>query len=72
MKFDGVTGILKTAMRAKKIRQADIAEATGTSQSTVRKIMAKTNINTDTLIAYADVLGCDVVLQDRETGEIYR
>lgn len=72
MKKEGATGILKTAMRAKKITQPDIAEHTGTSLSTVRKIMAKSNINTDTLLAYADVLGCDVVLIDRETGDIYR
>lgn len=72
MRFDGATGLIKKAMRAKRVRQADIAERTGTSPNTVRLIMAKTNINTDTLISYADALGCDVALIDRETGEIYR
>lgn len=72
MKLEGITGTLKTAMRAKRIRQTDLAEATNTTLSTVRKAMAKTNINTDTLIAYAEVLGCRVVLEDIETGEIYR
>lgn len=72
MKMEGITGALKKVMRAKKITQTDIAEATGTTLSTVRKAMVKTNINTDTLIAYADALGCDVALIDRETGEIYR
>ena len=72
MKMEGITGALKKVMRAKKITQTDIAEATGTTLSTVRKAMVKTNINTDTLITYADALGCDVALIDRETGEIYR
>lgn len=63
---------LKSIMRKKKVTQADLAEGTGKSPNTVRNILARDSISTNTLIAYADILGCDVALIDRETGEIYR
>lgn len=72
MKLEGVTGIVKKVMRTKKITQADIAEHTETNLTTVKRNLAKPSITTDTLIAYADILGCDVALIDRATGEIYR
>jgi len=63
---------LKSVMKKKKITQLDLASGTGKSPNTVRNILVRDSISTNTLIAYADILGCDVVLQDRETGEIYR
>ena len=66
------TGLLKKAMKQKKVTQIKLAEMLGKPFPTVRNTLVFDNMKMNTLEEYADALGCDVVLLDRETGEIYR
>ena len=66
------TELLRHAARQKHITLAEFAERSGKTFNTLRNMLYKSNINTTSLEELADALGCDVVLIDRETGEIYR
>lgn len=68
----GATKKLKKVMIDKEVSQTKLAELLGKPLNTVRNTFVKDNMRFSTLEEYADILGCDVVLQDRETGEIYR
>lgn len=52
--------------------QIQFSEQIGKSFSTVRNLLSNDNLRMSTLEEWADALGCDVALIDRETGEIYR
>lgn len=54
------------------LTQKQFSEMIGKSFSTVRNLLVVDNFKMSTLEEWADALGCDVVLIDRETGEIYR
>lgn len=54
------------------ITQLKFAEMLGKPEGTVRNTLVKDNMTISILEEYANALGCDVVLIDRETGEIYR
>lgn len=68
----GSTQMLKSVMKRKKITQFTLAELLGKPYNTVRNTLVADNMKMENFKEYADVLGCDVVLFDRETGEIYR
>ena len=67
----GATKKLKKAMVERKMTMVQLADALGKPFTTVRNTMYKDNMRISTLEEYADALGCDVVLRDRETGELY-
>lgn len=66
-----ITKKLKKAMVDKGVTQIVLAERTGRAVQTVRHTMSHGTMNTATFESYADAIGCDVVLRDRETGKIY-
>lgn len=68
----GASKKLKKVMVDKEITQTRLAEILGKPFNTVRNTLFNDNMRFDTLEEFADALGCDVVLRDRETGEIYR
>ena len=68
----GSTQMLKSVMKRKKITQFALAEMLDKPYNTVRNTLVADNMKMKSLEEYADALGCDVVLLDRGTGEIYR
>lgn len=64
--------MFKKVLIDRDMTQADLAQVLGLSFNTVRNTLYKDNMKFDTMVKWADVLGCDVVLIDRDTGEIYR
>lgn len=63
---------IKKALVSRQMTQQELAEKLGKPYGTVRNALSRDNMRASTLEEYADALGCDVVLIDRETGEIYR
>ena len=68
----GSTQMLKSVMKRKKITQFALAEMLGKPYNTVRNMLVTDNMTIKSLEEYANVLGCDVVLLDRETGDIIK
>lgn len=64
--------ILRSIMARKNIKIGSVAEALGYKRQTFANWMQYNKMTLDKFCEAADVLGCDVVLIDRETGEIYR
>ena len=67
----GSTGKLKKALISRGMTQIQLADKLGKPLGTVKNTFTKDNMRISTLEEYADALGCDVVLRDRETGELY-
>ena len=68
----GASKKLKMLMVDKEITQKELAEMLGKTLNNVRNTLYKDNFRMETLEAWADALGCDVVLRDRKTGKLYR
>ena len=68
----GATKKIRKVMVDKSMTQVRLAELLGKPYMTVRNTLIKDNMKMETLEEYADALGCDVALIDRETGEVYR
>lgn len=62
---------IRKALLSKGMTQIQLAEKLGRPVGTVRNNLSNDNLKVTTLEEYADALGCDVVLRDRETGELY-
>lgn len=81
----GASKKLRMVMLDKEIRSTDFAEAylsrpsrigsKGERKSktpyTVLNMLSRDNMTYATVKEMADILGCDIVLMDRETGKIY-
>lgn len=68
-----IAQLFKRTFSAKKISQKEFAKLVGYSgASGVYNVLSRGHILSDTIEAWADALGCDVALIDRETGEIYK
>lgn len=64
--------ILKTIMTEKRIKSGYIADTLKMDrQAFYNWLNREKGMTVDKLTAVADILGCDVVLVDRETGKIY-
>lgn len=67
----------KKVMKTKRITEQDIADNLNISKKTVSNTFYNEahgnprGMTIDTMMKYADVLGCDVIIRDRETGEEY-
>ena len=67
----GASKHIKAALKAKKISQIEFAELSGKPLQTIYNTLHRDTMTYETAERYADVIGCDVVLIDRETGETY-
>lgn len=67
-----MTELIRTTARYKGVTLQALSEKTGKPYNTLRNILYKDNMNTDTLVEIADALGCDVVLIDRKTRKQFR
>lgn len=68
----GASKKLRMLMIDKEVSQKEFAEMIGKSLNNVRNTLYNDNFKMETLEAWADALGCDVVLRDRKTGKLYR
>lgn len=62
---------IKIAMVDKGVKPRHLAEDIGVSPRTISVMLTRDSLSFKTASMYADALGCDIVLQDRETGKIY-
>lgn len=69
--YGGASKHLKMAMLDKGITQIAFAEKIGKPKQSLYNMMSRDSMSYKTVEELADVLGCDVVLRDRETGRIY-
>lgn len=68
----GVSKKLKMAMIDKDIKQKDMADLLGyTNINSVYNALNRDSMTFEIAERWADALGCDIVLRDRETGKIY-
>lgn len=62
----------KMALLDKDIQQKELAKRLGyTGKNSVYNMMKKGNMTYSVLEKWADAIGCEVVLRDKETGKIY-
>lgn len=65
--------MLKSVMARKNIRTGQVADALGYERrQTFANWLQYNSMTLDKFADVADYLGCDVVLLDRESGEIYK
>lgn len=65
--------MIKSIMALKKIKSGFIADSLEMDRQAFYNWLNRDNpMMLDKLIEVADVLGCDVALIDRETGEVYK
>lgn len=64
--------ILKSVMARKNIKTGSLADALGYKRQTFANWFQYNKMTLEKFSEVADYLGCDVVLIDRDTGEIYR
>ena len=68
---------IKAIMAIKGCTVNDLAEATGKSPQTIYNTFhndrhsTKGGMTFDKAVEYAEVLGCEIVFRDKETGKIY-
>ena len=67
----GVTARFKRIMKDKHIKANDIANGTGTSLQNIYNTFHTDKMTFATVEKIADILGCDIVFIDRETGKTY-
>lgn len=68
----GAARILNMILADKRVTKTELAKRIGKPRPTLYNTFAKDNMQWDTVAEYADNLGCDIVIQDRETGKIYK
>lgn len=62
---------IKTAMVYKNVKSGYLAEKTGKTPGNFYNFLSRDTMRFAEVEAIADALGCDVVLRDRETGQIF-
>ena len=67
----GLKENFRKARKSKKMKYASIGEIIGMSAQTLANTISRDNMRTDTAQKIADALGCDLVLIDKKTGEIF-
>ena len=64
--------IVKTMMAKKNVKSGELADALGyKAKQTFYNWLMSDNMRLDKFASTLDLLGCDVVVVDRETGETY-
>lgn len=68
----GVSKKIKMALIDKGIKQKELAESLGyKSINSIYNALNRDSMTFEVAERWADVIGCDIVLRDRETGKIY-
>lgn len=67
----GASKRIKEIMREKRIKQIDIAKEVGKDKQYIYNALYKDNLSFERAEQILDILGCDIVFKDRETGEEY-
>lgn len=67
----GAKALIKTVMVQKDIKSGYIAEQLEMDKQVFYNWLNRDKMTVSNLVRVANVLGCDVVLRDRETGKIY-
>ena len=68
----GASKKIKMALIDKGITQKELAEMVGyRHEGSIYNMMKKDNMTFARIEMWADAIGCDVVLRDRESGKIY-
>lgn len=68
----GASKKIKKALYDKDILQMDFAQMLGyKSINSFYNMLSRDNMTFAVVERWADALGCDIVLKDRETGKIY-
>lgn len=68
----GASKKIKKVLIDKDIKQKELAERLGyKGRTSIYNMLAKDNLTFENVERWADAIGCDVVLRDRETGKIY-
>lgn len=68
----GASKKIKKALIDKGIKQKELAEVLGyKSINSLYNMLNRDNMTFENAERWANAIGCDVVLRDRETGKIY-
>ncbi len=67
----GASEHIKRALKDKRVTQEELAERVKKPRQTVYNMMSRDTMKFSMVEVYADAIGCDVVLIDRETGKVY-
>ena len=67
----GATKKIKKILLDKDMTQVTLAELAGKNLLTMRNQLSRDNLTYASVEHLCDVLGCDIVFRDRETGRIY-
>lgn len=67
----GASKHIKIAMTDKEKKAGEIAEMIGLPAQTFYNKLSRDTMKFDDVEKIADLLGCDVVLRDRESGKFY-
>lgn len=67
----GAATQIKEVLYDKRMKQTDLAVAVGKDKQYIYNALHRDSFSYEMVVQIADVLGCDVVLMDRETGKIY-
>lgn len=63
---------IRSVMAKKNIKIGKLAEMLGDNRQTLANTMQYNRMSLNKFAEIADVLGCDVTLIDRETGEMFK
>lgn len=64
--------IIRSVMAKKNIKISTLAEMLGDNRRTLANTLQYNKMSLNKFAEISDVLGCDIVLVDRETGETFR
>ena len=67
----GASEHIKRALKAKGLTQKILAERLGKPTQTVYNTISRGSMTYTAVENYAEAIGCEVVLRDKDTGEIY-
>lgn len=70
-KYEGATKHLKMAMIDKNISQVEFAERADMPVQSLYNMLNRNKMKFKQVEAFAEAIGCEVVLRDKETGKIY-
>lgn len=71
---DGVMDLvdhIRVAMEQKEIKPKDMGQVLQENPRVISVNLSRRRLQYETALKYANTLNCDIVLRDRETGEIY-
>lgn len=68
----GASRLIKVVLADKNIKRVELSERLGyTGENSVYNMLGKDRFTVANLEKWADALGCQICLRDKETGKIY-